>query len=671
MHSTAGDFTVPSTDLRILVIEDEQTDYDLVLRELTNAGLSFKAERVDAVDQLETSLKQFNPHLILSDFSLQGFDGLHALDVVRAVDPDLPFILVTGTLTDVMAFEAVKKGATDYVLKDRLERLTITVARAMNELTEKRKLRAAQHAAFAVLRQRQEALANYAQTQTLRIIILEDDPTDVALVDAELRKSGLRYELLSCEDETEFRRSVGQQKPHVFIADFAVPTFDGVAALELRELLCPDVPFIFLSGIMGEELAIEAVKAGATDYVMKHNLFALPTAIKRAVNEVQERVMRIEAEQGLEVNQINRLITDNMAAALFLLDEHGFCVFANPRAVQLTNYSMAELKDQRLLEKLHTGLAEGSVLPPHECLFSVEPDSLGAARPLRAREEVCVRKDGTLANVLYTATDIVTNGAVTGTVVEMLDITNEKMMEQFSLNVKALNDELQTLAQVVSHELQEHVGKIRSYLNLLAVRYNGRLGPDADEFMLICTDSASIIAQMVEDLWTYARINKLDVEQQYVNSATILAATVEELRTRMETVQAKVTYGKLPVVYSNAKQLNYLFRSLIDNALKFHGTDTPAINISAREKGSMWIFAVEDNGIGIDSMHARDVFKIFHRLNAKPGVGGTGMGLAICRKIVERNAGDIWFEPNPSGGSTFCFSLPSHVFTRPSLRLEQ
>src|SRR6185437_7862496 len=537
MQSAIDGLSIPTTDLRILVIEDEESDYELIVRALKAAGLSFKAHRVDSVDQLQMQLTAFKPNLILSDFSLPGFDGLHALDIVRGIDPDLPFILVTGTLSDVMAFEAVKRGATDYVLKDRLERLILTVARAMNELTEKQKLRDAQRTAFTMLRQRQETLANYALTQTLRIIILEDAEADVALVDAELRKSGLTYTLVSCDDETQFREAIAKEKPHVFVADFAVPTFDGVAALQVREALCPDVPFIFLSGIMGEELAIEAVKAGATDYVMKHNLFALPIAIQRAVNEAQERLLRIQAEQVLELNQINRVITNNMAAALFLLDENGVCVFANPMAEQLTRYSSKELIGHTLFDRLHGGLSDGSTLAPHECFMQ-----LHSAVPLslRARDEMCVRKDGTCANILFSATSIITSGVVTGTVVEMLDITNEKMMEQFSLNVKALNDELQTLAQVVSHELQEHVGKIRSYLNLLAVRYQGRLGPDADEFMGICTDSGAIIAQMVEDLWTYARINKLDVEQQYVNSATVVAATIEDLRPRIEAVQGTV-----------------------------------------------------------------------------------------------------------------------------------
>src|SRR6185437_13658958 len=285
--------------LRILVIEDELADYELLVRHLHLAGYQFASQRVDSMKDLETALKAFRPDLILSDFALPGFDGLAALELVRQTDPDLPFILVTGTLTDVMAFDAVKKGATDYVLKDRLERLVLTVARALKEQSEKQKLRSAQETALMILRQRQDALSNVLLIETLRIVILEDSPTDIALVDAELKKSGLKYNLVACGDEAEFIAASAGEKPHVFLADFAVPGFDGIAALQLREELCPEVPFIFLSGIMGEELALEAVKAGATDYVMKHNLFALSVAIKRAVKEAQERKLRLEAEEGV------------------------------------------------------------------------------------------------------------------------------------------------------------------------------------------------------------------------------------------------------------------------------------------------------------------------------------------------------------------------------------
>ena len=656
-NRTADSVNLPDQTLRILVIEDEPTDYELVARQLKSAGLMFESQRVESFDELQSSLDQFQPDLILSDFSLQGFDGLAALDYVRRSHPDLPFILVTGTLTDVMAFEAVRKGATDYVLKDRLEKLVLTVARAVNERAEKKKLQAAQHKALTVLRKRQESMADFALTQTLRIVLLEDNPADAALIDTELKKSGLNYETVSCDDEEQYRKALTTSKPHVILADFAVPTFDGIAALQLRDALCPDVPFIFLSGIMGEELAIEAVKSGATDYVMKHNLFALSLAVKRAVNEVHERNLRIEAEQVLQINDVTRTITNNMAAALFMLDEAGRCVFVNPMAEKLTQYTAAELRGQLLRDILHSTTANGSPLPAHECYL----ESPCAHEKITAREEMAVRKDGTVANVLCSATSIKVRGIHTACVVELLDITNEKAMQQFNLNVTAMNEELQTLAQVVSHELQEHVGKIRSYLNLIAVRYQGQLGADADEFISICTNSADVIALMVDDIWTYARINKIDLQQEYVNAGIVVASVAEELRDRTERAGGSIVFGKLPVVFSNEKQLKYLFRSLLDNALKFHSEKPPRVTISAHESGSMWIFAVADNGIGIDPIHSKDVFKIFHRLDAKPNAGGTGMGLAICRKIVERNEGRIWFEGNDSGGTTFYFALPSHV----------
>lgn len=644
---------------RILVVEDVPEDYELVLRQLRSSGIEFESVRIDAEDDLITTMQDFRPTLVLSDFALEGFDGLKALEIIRKQDSAVPFILVTGSLSEMMAFEAVKKGATDYVMKDRLERLPVVVTRALNDVSERGRLEKVREQAMAALRARQDDWDRQA-ARTIKILFLEDLDSDVALVRKELEKSGINFELYACDDEQSFREAIKQHEPDVLLADFQLPTFDGIKALQIRDELNDRLPFIFLSGIMGEELAIEAVKSGATDYVMKNSLFALPVAIKRAVAEVQERALRLEAERNLASSQINRIITDNTAAALFLLDEQQQCIFVNPSGEKMTQYSLRELAGVNFHDKLQFGDAirkKNNGRNPAAQLG-------GEARDVFRVQDVLIRKDGHPVEVLYSASNIVTEGKVTGSVIECVDLSTEKAIERVSVTVQAINDELQTLSMVVSHELQEHVGKISSYLNLLSVRYMDRLGDDANEFLGICLQSAEVIKLMVDDLWTYARINKLDLEKQYVNCSKVMASTIEDFRVRIDELKATILYDKLPTIYSNERQISYLFRSLIDNSLKFHGKDPPNIKVSCTERDSMWIFTFDDNGIGIDPIHSRDVFKIFSRLNDKPGVSGTGMGLAICKKIVERNNGEIWFHNNPSGiGCTFSISMPSHVVT--------
>lgn len=642
--------------VRILFLEDEPTDYDLMTRKLRSNKIKFESICVDSEHDFEKQLLEFKPDLVLSDFSLPSYDGFKALEAIGNLAPEIPFILVTGTLNEARAFEAVKKGATDFVLKDNLERLPISVNRALNETREKRKLQQAQQHAVSFFRRRQQPTPLVElNSRPIKILLLEDEPSDVLLLQKQLTGQ-IVYELEQADDEASYRAALKNADPDIIIADFALPTFSGLAALEIRDQMRPETPFIFLSGVIGEHVAIEAVKCGATDYVMKDNLYALPLAISRAVRETSERRLRLEAEKNLAFNQLSRIITDNTAAAVFLLNDEQKIQFANKSAEKLTNFTFSEMEGKSLHEVIHSRRADGSEFPIHDCSLH-RPTA--RPHPLRTWDDIFVRKNGQLFNAIYSSTPIFNMGQYTGSVVELIDITNERETQQFSQSLLQINDELQQLAQVVSHELQEPVGKIRSYLGLLSTRYRDRLGADADNFIDICVMSAATISLMVDDLWTYARINKLDLGLSYVDTGKIAASAIEELRNKINATGATVMCDELPVVFGNDKQIAYLMRSLIDNALKFHGPQPPVVRITAREDGAKWIFCVKDNGVGIDKIYSKDVFRLFHRLNAKPGTSGTGMGLAICKKIVEREQGDIWFESSPGQGCAFYFSLPS------------
>ncbi len=653
-HRYFGETFAPDT-LRILVLEDELSDYELIVRHLRASKLNFEALCVDSESDFEHQLIAFAPDLVLSDFALPDYDGFRALETLHRQSPETPFILVTGTLNEARAFEAVKRGATDFVLKGRLDRLPVSVNRAVNERAERSKLQKAQEQALQFFQKRQQSALADANARPVRILLLEDEPSDVALLERELTGQ-VAFVLTVVDDEVGYCEALKTFDPDIIIADFALPSFNGLAALEIRDQVRSETPFIFLSGIIGEHLAIEAVKSGATDYVLKDNLYCLPVAVSRAIRETNERRLRVEAEKNLEFNQLLRTITDNTVAALFLLDAKGKVMFANRSAEKLTKYSFGELEGRSFHEMIHSRRPNGAELQESDCPLHRVAD---VPHTIRTWDDLFFRKDGKPFNAIYSCTPIVGTVGGAGSVVELIDITSEREAQLFSQSLLAINDELQLLAQVVSHELQEPVGKIRSYLGLLSTRYRERLGRDADEFIDICVTSATTISLMIDDLWTYARINKLDVQLSYVDTSIIAAATIEELRGKIEVTRGIVNFGKLPVVFGNDRQIAYLLRSLIDNALKFHGTEAPVVRISAREDGGQWVFAVKDNGIGIDKIYSKDVFRLFHRLNAKPGVTGTGMGLSICKKIVEREQGNIWFESEPGRGSTFYFSLPT------------
>jgi signal transduction histidine kinase len=228
-----------------------------------------------------------------------------------------------------------------------------------------------------------------------------------------------------------------------------------------------------------------------------------------------------------------------------------------------------------------------------------------------------------------------------------------------SEQVKQLNEDLQALARTVSHELQEPVGKIRSYLKLLSVRYKGRLGEDADEFIDICSDSAKTVHRMIDDLWVYARATQTG--QLEAGRVSVEQLVDEVVRHQSRTIQAKgaqVIVYAMPDVKCHAAQLKYVFTCLLGNALTYtiEGR-VPRIEIGCTRKSNQWLFSVSDNGQGIDPMHFRDIFRMFYRINNRPGDAGTGMGLATSKKIVEAHNGRMFVESKPGQGSTFYFTI--------------
>lgn len=218
--------------------------------------------------------------------------------------------------------------------------------------------------------------------------------------------------------------------------------------------------------------------------------------------------------------------------------------------------------------------------------------------------------------------------------------------------------DLQNLAYVVSHELQDPIGRIKSYMNLLRVRYADKLGPDAGEFMQICSKSADRINRMVDDLWTYARVYRVDAGLPEVDCSSVVGPVVEGLHSVMEEVGGSVTYGPLPRVRIGEKQISYVLCALLENALRYRSEAPPRVHVSAEREGKRWVFCVADNGIGIDSIFFKDIFRLFFRLKPEMAPDGTGMGLSISKKIIEQNRGDMWVVSEVGRGSKFFFSLP-------------
>ena len=241
------------------------------------------------------------------------------------------------------------------------------------------------------------------------------------------------------------------------------------------------------------------------------------------------------------------------------------------------------------------------------------------------------------------------------------DITERKKAEdELQRHVEELkrsNEELKQFAYIASHDLQEPLRMIASYMQLIERRYKGKLDKDADEFIAFAVEGATRLQEMITGLLFYSRLETRGKPLVDVNSSEMLGTAISNLKVLIEESGALVTADRLPVIRADAGQFVQVFQNLIANAIKFKGEASPHIHVSAEQKGNEWVFAVKDNGIGIAAEYSDRIFKIFQRLHGReyPGVG---IGLSLCRRIVERHGGRIWFESEVGKGTTFYLTIP-------------
>ena len=248
------------------------------------------------------------------------------------------------------------------------------------------------------------------------------------------------------------------------------------------------------------------------------------------------------------------------------------------------------------------------------------------------------------------------------------------MLEQIELRDADLvrsNRELEQFAYVASHDLQEPLRMITSYLQLLQRRYVGKMDEDADEFIGYAVNGAKRMQVLIQDLLSFSRVGTRKMELQEVDVRKMLGVILSTIRPVIKEADAKIEVCDLPTIYSEPSLLSQLFQNLLTNAIKYRGEKIPEVFIGVEQGNQEWVFSVRDNGIGIDQEFAEKIFVIFQRLHTKEEYPGTGIGLAICKKIVERLQGKIWFESVKGEGTTFFVSLPTREKLEPLIAFEE
>jgi signal transduction histidine kinase len=365
----------------------------------------------------------------------------------------------------------------------------------------------------------------------LRALLVEDNDLDAALVVRALQKDGFDVTANVVQDEAEFTQALRAHPPEVVLADYNLPNWKGMDTLKTMRSEGLDIPMILVSGSLGDVMAVECIKQGATDYVLKDELARLPEVIRRALREKNERALRHQMEEDL------------------------------------------------------------------------------------------ARKVDELARS---------------------------------------NADLEQFAYVASHDLQEPLRMVTAYTQLLAERYRGKLDENADKFIGYASEGAQRMQVLIQDLLAFSRVGRNGLVSGNVDCNSVMEEVLQTLTAAIQESGATVTHGDLPAVWADRTQVAQIFQNLIGNAIKFRGTAPPVISMQAEKADQRWLFRVSDNGIGIAPEYAQNIFIVFQRLHARSEYAGNGIGLAICKKIVERDGGRIWVESQSGSGSTFKFTLPAH-----------
>lgn len=357
-----------------------------------------------------------------------------------------------------------------------------------------------------------------------------------------------------------------------------------------------------------------------------------------------------EGAPAAPAERLFQLVVDSSPNGVVMVDRRGIIVLVNREIERLFGYTRDELIGQSI-ERLvperfrnsHPDMRQGFLASP-------QARAMGAGRDLFG-----VHKDGSEIPVEIGLNPIeVEEGFFV--LASVIDIGPRKQVEA---ELRRSNEELERFAYVVSHDLQEPLRTVSSYVQLLSRRYRDRLDADAVDFIDFTVGGVRRMQQLIADLLTFSRVGTRGAPLVPTGMQAVYENTLASLRAALDESNATVTADPLPTVMADAGQLAQLLTNLLGNALKFRGNQPSHVHVGATRAGRMWTITVQDNGIGIAPEYFERIFVIFQRLHSREEYAGTGVGLAICKRIVERHGGRIWVDSTPGQGARFSFTLPA------------
>ncbi|WP_375475158.1 response regulator [uncultured Nostoc sp.] len=500
----------------------------------------------------------------------------------------------------------------------------------------------------------------------LRFLLLEDSLLDAELAQAILTEGGINCQLIRVETGADFLAALESETFDLILSDYALPSFDGISALEIARNRTPEIPFIFVSAALGEELAIEALKNGATDYVLKQRLGRLVPSVQRALREAKERRQRQQAEESLQKSEAKyRRIVDTSYEGIWMIDSQARTEFVNQRISQMLGYPAAEILGRSIFDFMDR--ADDTADEEKLEWFKGEESDLKEGR-LRCQ-------DGSYIWTLISARAILNEqGECLGAIAMLTDITDRKRTESERDRLLQLEQRARAEAEaanrikdeflaVLSHELRSPLNPILGWAKLLQSRKFDEAS--LNKALKTIERNAKLQAQLIEDLLDVSRIlqGKLSLNTIPVDLVSTIEAAMEtvHLAAEAKTIEIETMLDpNMGKVLGDPARLQQVFWNLLSNAVKFTETEGK-INVRLQRIDAQAQITVSDTGKGIHPDFLPHVFDYFRQGDSTTTrrFGGLGLGLAIARHLIEMHGGTVGVEsPGEEQGAIFTVRLP-------------